>query len=165
MAVDFKKNLADLRAKKALEKALSKAKASAAPNMNPWVGARPKKEKQKEPPAPDIREFDLPKPQLNKLTSMIAEHAGLGAEISDLTRRKKALTAAIKPLCNNYNLTKFQAGGVPAIYYRSTRTYISKQLLLANGVSPEVIAKCTETTESWAFKTTGEGTDDDESEG
>lgn len=147
-ATDFKKLLAEKR----LQKSLDKVKSDAAPNMHPisWTRER----KVEEPQPPDLKELDLPKSDETKLTGMIKRHVEVTATIGKLTKEKKVLTEAIKPLCKLHGLDKFMVEGNKSNYYKTTRKTISKELLLMHGVAPAIIEASTVETESWSFKST-----------
>lgn len=152
--VDFVKKLADQRAKEALENRLSKVKSGSAPSFNPFGG---RKKKEPEPPPPDISEFEIPPDSRVRLGRLISQYAAITSTQAKLKARKKELTDQIKPLCKLYKLTKFMALGNRANYYITNTTTISRERLLARGVTAEIIADCTITTPSWAFRASPEG--------
>lgn len=155
--MSFKDKLAAQRAKEALDKQLRKVVKDSAPSLN----FAPRKEKEKEPPPPDLRELDIPAADRSKLARLIGMHSELTSDIGKLTKEKKELTEDIKSLCKVYELEKFMAAGVKSNYYKISRETISSELLLAQGVSHAVIARATVKTDSWAFRT-GKGSGDEE---
>lgn len=160
--VDFKAKLEAERAKKALEKQLNKIKGDSAPSMNPsW---NPRKKKEDEPLPPDLKDLPIPLKDKVKLRRLITEYNALGITKSASAKRQKILSEEIKPLCKIYNLDKFMVEGARSAYYKTVRTSISKELLLAHNVSPEVIAACTVSNTVWAFKVSGSGVDNDTDE-
>lgn len=162
---DFKKQLADKRTKDALERQLAKVKKAGAPNMNPsWTPRESKKEA--EPPPPSLSEFnEIPAVQRLKLARLTEQLASMSKTQRVMAKAKKTIVEdEVKPLCKLYKLDKFMVGENRASYHRVMRATISKDILLACGVSPAVIAKATVAKEIWQFKVTvpGQQSDDEE---
>lgn len=159
--IDFAAKLKAQRAKEALEKQLAKTKKQSAPNMNPSYR---KKDKKVEPLPPQLDELhNIPPTARMKLRNLIQQDAAITRTQSTLAANKKKLVEeGIKPLCKIYSLDKFMVGDQRANYYTSTRKTIVEALLLANGVSPEIILKCTVTRDFNMFKVTGPGIKEDE---
>lgn len=155
---DFKQKLADKRAQAALEKQLAKVKKDGAPSMIP----SDRKDRDKEPPPPDISTLkQLPLPVRMKLKGMIEQQASITKTQTTLKKAKKVIADEAKILCKLYTLDKFMVGENRVLYYSAVRSSISKELLLACNVSPEIIAKCTVTTPSDTFRVIPAGMKDD----
>lgn len=154
--------------KKGLDEQLDKAKKAAAVNLNPPMNREKKYSKRDEPPPMDIREIaTVPDRVRRNLSELVGEHAKLSVSINRLTKDRKELTAEIKPLCEHYGLDRFVADGVLGTYFTTTRKSISRELLLAHGVPPEIIVACTEVSESDIFRSkslTGSDEDDEKSD-
>jgi hypothetical protein len=152
---DYKAELAAARAKQALDKQLKKAGDKRA-NISFAGGRKPKVEEEL---PPTLEELELPEAHETRLKELIGEHRRLNAQIKPLAKRKKEIAEDVKPICKLYGMEKFLVNGSASSYYKTTKSTIVKELLLANGVPPDVIIKSTVTTDSWAFKS---GKEDDD---
>lgn len=156
--VDFKKALAEQRLKKKLEAAIPKPrKATMVPD---WTPRRKKKED--EPPPPDLRDLDVEEHDRKKLVNLIMQHREASILERDGKATKKLVTPSIKLICKRLGLDRFMVDGGLASYYTISRPTISKELLLAEGVPPDVITRCTVVTSSEAFKYTPPGVQEEE---
>lgn len=176
--VDFARLLKDKRAKDTLEKQLAKATKSSAPSMHPtWT---PHKKKEEEPPPPSIDDLNVPPADRIKIRRLIGQHATITKTQSTLKKTKARLVEGgdikddegnvvdhvigLKQLCKLYGLDKFMVGENKAVYYTTTRKTINMDKLLAAGVSPAVILKCTDKKTIQQFKVSGPDTKGEEGE-
>lgn len=88
------------------------------------------------------------------LTELVETHAQLATRLRDLDAEKTACAERIKALCQDSHLDRVQAGSYRVRLYDSPRSTIKRDLLLANGVTPAVIAACTVTTVSTNLRIT-----------
>lgn len=152
MPTDFKAKLKEAREAEKLNKQLHKIKKSSAPSMNPWLGERKVKKQEEAPPA-DIRDFQLLPLQQQKITMLLDQHTAITIRQRQLKNQKKPITEDLKKLCKSNKIEgAFMAGGNRGVYYTNKRSTISADLLLAHGISAQVIKECTITKEIPAFK-------------
>lgn len=111
---------------------------------------------------PDIRELVADSLHLDKILRLTTEQAAINHDIRELNKARKPLVEQIKSLCNIYGLRKAQVDACRLAYFPVQKSAIKKELLLAAGVSPKIIAACTVTTESWNLKITEAGESEEE---
>lgn len=158
--VDFNKKLEEMKRAKSMNQRLKDAVgASAAPSMVPF---KPPPTPKEEEVIPDIREVVDNPSDLTKLVKLVKTYSEWQAQESEAKRAKKPLNEDIKKLLGKYSVVKAWCGGLKVNYFNSPRTSISKDLLLANGVSPLVIAKSTTTKDVYSLRITEPGQEDDE---
>lgn len=108
-------------------------------------------------PPPLIDEFDLPLKAVRELNTLMHQHHEITKQQSELKADKDALTEEIKKLCILYKIDFFQLEGLQAKIFKTRRTTISKELLLAAGISPVTIIKATKVSSSDSLKITEVG--------
>lgn len=113
-------------------------------------------------PPPLIDEFDLPLKTVRELDSLMQQHNAITEQQSELKADKDTLTEEIKKLCILYKVDFFQLGDLQAKTFTTRRTSISKELLLASGVSPITIIKATKVKENVSLKISKVGVHEEE---
>jgi len=127
------------------------AATATAPSMVPDLPAPPPKE---EEVVPSVKDLIHNKKDLLTLRRLMTEHISLSAVEREAGSKKKKITEQIKKLAGTYQIGKADYDGDRINYYSSERKTIKPDLLLAQGVQPNIILKATETTVSYALKIT-----------
>lgn len=147
--------------KKTLEEKLQKISRGNRVSMVPE-----EREKKKKEPVPDMREvIDSPVLRLKILRAAEQIYA-IGVEERKLKAVKEDSISTLKYLLDTtgVKVKKFMADKFSVSYYGVPRSKILKERLLANNVSPKVIAACTETKVSKNLKVSVPGENGDEGE-
>lgn len=138
-----------------------------APSFTP--GPRQSRAKKVAEVLPDVSEL-VPQAELEAVRELIQDHLAYGADERRAKRGKKPVAEALKAVCKDYGLTKATclAVGGKFSYYPQEREKIIGQLLRDEGVSEEIIQRCTVRTSSFAIRVSpidaeDEETDDDDS--
>jgi hypothetical protein len=143
--------------KRTLEEKLTQLSGASKPSMVP----EPKAAKAAKVPevVPDVRDVikdTVSRLKLYKLAPRIYE---LGRLESEAKTAKKILVDQFKTILNSFTTEpiKFRVEELKASYYTMTRSTISVKKLLDHGISPKVIAECTETSESLSLRISAVG--------
>lgn len=155
--VDFKKKLDQTK----LAKTLAQVAKEAAPSMLPLPLEVDKKPKKKADFLPPLEETDLTLADKLALARLTEIHVDILQQEKELRDAKKPLVGRIKGIIGE-RLWGAMVGVNRVRMYQTSRTSVSTDLLLAQGVSPQIIAKATKVTTSWGLKITPPGEDDDE---
>lgn len=135
-------------------------------SMVPDYNAPPReKHETKEPEVvPDAREVIESDLDRNLLARLCAQHVEWNQAEKVARDAKKPITAKIKEILARNKATKLMVGDIRASYYNAPRSSLSRDLLLANGVTPAVIAKSTVTKDAYSLRLTlaGETEEDEE---
>lgn len=90
---------------------------------------------------------------MRTMRALVAQHVILGKEERAAADAKKPLTERIKAIVQKTPaLHKVLCAGGVVNFYPADRSSIKADKLLAQGISPEVIAKATVTTTVWTLK-------------
>ena len=127
------------------------AASAAAPSMVPTerLPAPPAKEVEV---VPDLSEFVTDKKQRLAVLRLITEYGELGAQKHEIQGRQDKLAKAIKTVAGEMGLAKCVAGDYRLSYFVVPRSTLKVDKLLSAGVSPEIIQRCTVTTESYNLR-------------
>lgn len=149
-------------AKKTIQERVKEIAASAAaPSMVPAerLPAPPVKEVEV---VPDLSEFVTDKKQRLAVLRLITEYGELGAQKHEIQGRQEKLAKAIKTVAGEMGIAKCVAGDYRLSYYITQHNTIKSDRLLEAGISPEVIRRCTVTTEAYALRVTKNEDKEDE---
>ena len=129
------------------------AASAAAPSMVPAerLPAPPPKEVEV---VPDLSEFVTDKKQRLAVLRLIAEYGELGAQKHEIQGRQEKLAKAIKTVTGEMGIAKCVAGDYRLSYFVVPRSTLKVDRLLGAGISPEIIQRCTVTTESYNLRVT-----------
>ena len=127
------------------------AASAAAPSMVPAerLPAPPAKEVEV---VPDLSEFVTDKKQRLAVLRLITEYGELGAQKHEIQGRQDKLAKAIKTVAGEMGIAKCVAGDYRLSYFVVPRSTLKVDKLLSAGVSPEIIQRCTVTTESYNLR-------------
>ncbi len=111
---------------------------------------------------PDATELVANTADLSTLRELVALHVQYSQTERDAKAQKAPVVDSIKSICEDYTLRKLTCDRNKVSYYKTTRSAISKQLLMDAGVSIETIRACTIETDSWGVRVTPPGERDEE---
>lgn len=119
-----------------------------------------------EPEPPSIDELGVPLTVRMELKRKVEKHVALGKAIKQASKEREAIGDEIRPLLLEHvgemdEYPKVMIAGEPVSRYMSTRTSLSKDILLSLGVSPAVIKKATVTKNITNLRIGGKGDDDE----
>ena len=141
-------------AKKTIQERVKEIAASAAaPSMVPAerLPAPPPKEVEV---VPDLSEYIADKRQRLLVLRLITEYGELGAQKHEIQDRQDKLAKAIKTVAGERGIAKCVAGDYRLSYFVTPRSTLKVDKLLGAGISPEIIQRCTVTTESYNLRVT-----------
>lgn len=103
----------------------------------------------KEPEEPRVDLRDVPGLTVNDraaIRSLVAESKLWADQERDAKKARKPITERLKAILEKYGVDaagRFESEGVAVDLYYSSRTSLSKEMLLSNGVPPSIINACT----------------------
>lgn len=102
---------------------------------------------------PDVAEL-VPVTELENIRELAALHLKHGSTERRGKKAKEPVTESLKALCNDYGLTKARCpeSNARITYYPMSRESVNPQLLLNEGVAPDIIKRCTVKTDSFAVR-------------
>lgn len=102
---------------------------------------------------PDINGL-VPASELDSMRELLANYMQYGRVERTAKKAKDEVSIPLKALCNDYSLTKARSveAGAKLTYYPMHRESVNPQLLKDEGVSQEIIDRCTIKTDSYAIR-------------
>lgn len=129
--------------------------------MREEVAAPPPKD---EPEVKDLKEMITTPVDYLKAKALLLEMTDIKAQLKPLKAREKAITPKIKNLLGKHDVGKSRFEGWTVSYFDAPRSTLSKDLLIAAGVSPLTIMKCTITKPTYTLKLTPPGVEEEDDE-
>lgn len=144
-------------ATQSLEEKMQKAVSGPAPSLTP--GPRPKAPEKEVEVVPDYTELVTSALHRTQLKRLVADSVALAAQEKEIKNLRKPVTDDIKNILATYGISKANCDGARVNFYNVPRTSIDKDLLIAAGVKPSVIAMCTVTTNTPTLRISKGGDD------
>lgn len=135
----------------------------AAPSIVP-DGTKPKPEPKPALVFTEIRELIANPAERLKFLRLSQASSSLAEEEKKIKYARRPITEQLKNLCVKYDIERALCNDVKVSYYDAPRSTISKELLLAQGVAPAVIAACTVVKSALTLRITPVGQDEEESD-
>jgi hypothetical protein len=133
-----------------LKQRMAAATAASAPSLVPeYLNPPPPKEEEM---IHTLQELVTDKKDLLALKRLINEDIALKEVEANAKKQRKPLISKMKNLLGKYSVGKALLDDIRVNYFTTSRSSIKADLLLANGVSPAVIQKCTVTSDVYTLK-------------
>ena len=113
------------------------------------VPAPPKKEEER---VPLLKELIADRKDKNSMTLMVERYLAWSLQEKEAKKEKDVLSKAMKIIVGSYGISKVMVGVNTVNYFNAPRSSIKSELLLAQGVSPEIIERATESTPAWTLR-------------
>jgi|SRR5579863_7146874 len=132
-----------------LEEKLRKSVAAAAPSLGPVQFAKPD---EPEEYVPDLREVECSTGDRLRIMRLVADSAALQQQESEIKKQRAGITEMLKTLVAELPQHKFMVDGNRVNYYPTTRKTLNRTKLMAEGVSIQVLNRCTDESVSFSLR-------------
>jgi hypothetical protein len=130
-----------------LQQKIAQSQLGSGPSLVPQAKVK------EEPEAiPTVEELIGEQEDLDTLKSLVSSILAPKAEVARLKKVIDKVVPRIKLILGQYGLSKAVCGTATLNYFPTTRTSINRTKLLAARVTEEVIAACTDVTQSFTLK-------------